>query len=279
MSNVDYDFLRYQAAVNDWDARLGPTLSRPVVPVLCGPVGAATHVGTGVLLKAGDQVIFVTAAHVPRSWNPNIIGIAGKLTQIPTLRLTPIPPGLKPEDDLLDVGAGLLPAGDVQRLSPADAVPMERLDLSEQAYRLGNQFYLIGFPVSRQPAAFVGHEWNVRPFKLIAEELPPEVYGAAQIDSRENLILDFDKQDVYRDGRLQTAPDLYGVSGGAIYRLDGGSASRRKPLLAAIATTWHKRGKPPRIVATRISTIVRVLRAYFPELSLPSLPILHEGSR
>jgi hypothetical protein len=225
-----------------------------------------------VLLKVGGQVVFVTAAHVPRSWRPDIIGIGGKLTQIPTLRLTPIPPGVRPEEDLLDVGAGLLSADDIPQLSPADAIPIEKLDLEEHAYSDGNQFYLIGFPVSRQPTAFAGPEWNVRPFKLIAEELEPSVYTAAKIDSRENLVLGFDKRDVYRDGRPQTAPDLHGVSGGAIYRLDGGSASRRTPLLTAIATTWHKRQKPPRIVATRISTVVRVLRAYFPELSLPPAP-------
>lgn len=264
---VDPDYGRLSGAVRLWDAQVGPRLYRVVVPIFTGRRANATLVGSGVLLRVGNFVILVTAAHVAEDHDPTIVGAGGKAIHFPDLHLRSVLlPGERRNDDPVDLGYGIVPLDEIGWLPNEDAVSVERLDLADSDYSDADQFLVVGYPVSRQPDSFEGRDWLLTPFKFITEELDPESYWRAGADRRENLLVTFDKRDVFRDGRRLTAPDLYGVSGGAIWRLTGSGASLNEPLLHSIGTKWQRRAKPPRIMGTRVTLLLQALATEFPQL-------------
>jgi hypothetical protein len=130
-------------------------------------------------------------------------------------------------------------------------------------------YFGIGYPCSKQGE--IDKNLEVLPKAVIygGQTVRPDVYLQNGFDRNRHLLLEFDKKNVH--GRIGpvTAPDMYGVSGGGVWRFDTLNGGIRD-VLVAIFTEWH-RGSKKFLAATRIDQVFEGIRAHFPELS-SSLP-------
>jgi hypothetical protein len=79
-------------------------------------------------------------------------------------------------------------------------------------------------------------------------------------NASEQLVLRFDRKDVWRTEERVTAPNLFGISGGGVWHLAPNSGM---PLpqaqLAAIAVEWNDKLRPKHVLATRLQPIIALL--------------------
>ena len=243
-------------AIAQWSRTKGEHLLRVVAPLYSEGPRHPVLFGTGVLVRAGEIVFLVTAAHVVDQVErgPHYFGAGNMLLPLPTVRMTcPLPPSGSREDDEVDVGYWILDPEQISRLTSADTLHPGDLELTEPTTPPEqNQFYLSGFPASRQPRAFKDQSWEVKDFGFITDERSLNDYAAVARDRQKHIFVDFDKSDVYRAGERVDGPNLEGVSGGALWHVRGEvGVSPQQPLLAGIVTTWRKRD-PKGVSATRI---------------------------
>lgn len=258
-------------AVAEWSRTKGEHLLRGVAPVYSEGPRHPELFGTGVLIRADDLIFLVTAAHVVDQveGGPHYFGAANTLLPLPTVRMTcPMPPSGSRADDMVDVGYWILDPEQASRLTSADTLHPGDIELAAPASPTEqNQFYLSGFPATRQPRAFKDESWEVKDFGFITDERSLEDYAAVARDRQQHIFVDFNKSDVYRAGQRVDGPDLQGVSGGALWHVCGAAGvSPRRPLLAGIVTTWRK-GSPNGVIATRISLWVADVVQQFPSVA------------
>jgi hypothetical protein len=170
--------------------------------------------------------------------------------------MTRVPPGTSRDDDRIDLAVIRLASECSEHLGSEDLLDMDALEVAVAgAPKVATDFFVTGYPATRQPRRMINNEYGARPFTFITEEGATAEYADAALERRTSLLVHFDKDDVFRVGTLAEGPDLFGASGGAVWRLPNASASA--PLLAGIIVSWRRRA-PQGIVATRSD----VLRAF-----------------
>jgi hypothetical protein len=224
--------------------------------------GKPIAVGSSVLIAIGPIRFLVSAAHVldvRRDYQlvvgagSGLVPLAGDFTRLYSTS------ALSAAEDHVDVG--------IVRLSGKswDAVALDRfaqwLELDHSGKILADHtFALLGYPLTKQRESIEGLNLVASAYRMAALECGKRLYEQEGHDPKVNLLLGFDRRKMWGiEGRV-TAPDLYGVSGGGLWRF--GRRLRdtiHSPRLSAIAIEWRKRGRYKYVLGTRIEPIVAAL--------------------
>jgi hypothetical protein len=226
--------------------------------------------GTSVLIRFGPELFIFSAAHVldrrdlwigtPDGFAP-LVGEAIQSTA---------PQGRQNDRD--DVGIVRLGADCRDAFEGVRALSSCELDVDDFALGASSmKHYLVqGFPSKK--ARFYPAERRARfgGFLLTSTPATAEQYRDINVTDLAHLVLDFEKETARTSDGQSIAPDVYGVSGGAVWTLgEGFDADGTGARLAGIAIEWHRRTKV--IVGTRVSLYCEVLRQHRSDLS-PWIP-------
>lgn len=257
-----------QAAIEMWNETAGFRIARTLCPIYAEGVHRPEPVGTATLIRVDELVFLVSAAHVldDVGTGPRYFGGSDRIKPLPAITFrSPLPDSGRREDDLVDVGYWVLDPGQAHGIPSADTLRLDQLDLT-QASNIGNdaQYYLSGYPASRQPRRLTGDELEVKPLQFLTDEAAGDVYEAVGTDRIDHVIVDFDKDDFYSGFEKRFGPDLFGVSGGVIWRLTGSpEVQPQSPLLTAIVTSW-RRAEPRSVIGTRMHLWLQHASSNFP---------------
>lgn len=216
---------------------------------------------TGVLLAVEGVKFLLTAGHVFDGSAGELIA-AGLRGSISILAGTPMrfrtPGSRESGNDHFDFGLFELAGNEWDAIPSTDFLSIDELAGQIPLVPTGS-FAVIGYPVTKQPAV-VGTQIVAQAFRLAAKASPSEAYETLGYDARVNLLLGFDKRKVWSKGRLETAPDPIGISGGGVWSFGGKLAvATTSPLLAGIATEWRNKTQNKVLVSTRMDQILVVI--------------------
>ena len=219
-------------------------------------------VGSAVLIALNGIRFLLTAGHVLDLWHsgqlavgvaPEFLTLAGQPTRLRSRGST------TPEEDRIDVGIVRLGGG------PWDALELDRFlpwsSLDTDIPRVARHTYaLVGFPHSVNRKAIQGDRIKAAAYRMAGLESEMEAYSAEAVDPEHNVMVGFEKDAMWgRDGQ-RTAPDLYGASGSGLWRFGRRiRTSKTAPVLSAIATEWHAKGRHRYVLGTKITLILGAL--------------------
>lgn len=242
-------------AVELWGETVAPRLLRVLCPIYKESVHRPEPVGTGILIRVDELIFLVTAAHVIEDVGrgPRYFGAAEQTMNLPPFFMTTaLPHGGTRDDDPLDLGYWIVDPETAAKLSSADTLRLTDLDMRDPAeVAQGADYFLNGYPATRQPRKIRNSEVEARTLAFMTEEVNDAEYSEAKRDRRTHLLVDYAKDNFFLEGVKKEGPDLQGVSGGAVWRLSGTSdVTYGKPLLAAFAIRWRQE-EPKCVIGTR----------------------------
>ena len=104
------------------------------------------------------------------------------------------------------------------------------------------------------------------------------LYAALNADTDSQLVLPFEKKDIWTITGQVSAPDLNGISGGGLWRVPVHDESRiGDTRLAALGIECQAKGRHRHIRATRIRTVLTAVFNSFPDLR-PALTAAMPGA-
>jgi hypothetical protein len=235
-----------------------------VCPVLV-PKGRRTleFIGSAVLLRVGPRELLITAAHVAAQTSDGWF-VAGT-SRLAELRGEYF---VTPQDHAFDLAVFPLRDEHVQRLSDCTFLDVSAIDVRRGSEIPRDEtlvFMPFGFPASQQG-------WtrerpvNVRPFRYGADEVDDATYSAAA-RSRDSHLLVWYPRKLGRtpSGEHITGPKLQGMSGGAIFALNGVEPESERETLAGIPIEHHER-PADFVVGTRGRHVLGAVWQSMPEL-------------
>ena len=243
-------------------------------------VNAPKLIASGLLLEIGESRFLITAGHalddmregesaVPVNGGLSIV--TGAKSRFCSQNST------KLEDDKFDVGVVRLSGSAWESVASSGF-----LTLGDTALRLPlapcKDFAFIGYPATKQRRVAKNAILQSFQYRLVASGRPPASYEGLGYDQSVSVLLGFNKRRVWSELGCQSAPDLYGMSGGGVWCFGGrlGHASSQ-PLLAGIGIEWLRKEKDKVIVATRIDRILEAIVEKYPELGI-LVQEAHQGS-
>jgi hypothetical protein len=237
--------------------------------------------GSGILLRIAGRQFLITAAHVlddasPERpiYIPNEERGDSPLQGIPCV--TAIPEGGERRHDRLDIGVVEMHNATIGNLPGYEFLTVADIGMSERPVE-GCTYSLMGFPYTKNKPPYCTN--HVRPTLVTytttsADESLYQSMGSATDTS---LLLHLKREDTMlaygnRGKAPATAPHPKGMSGGAVWRLEGvarqaGCNSVNK--LVGVFIEYHKDHHV--VVATKVDVVVDLIRHCWPELS-DSLP-------
>jgi hypothetical protein len=247
-------------AIQKWYNEVGLLLVETVTPIYKDGPRHPALLGSGMLLRFGEVVCVMTAAHVADDVisSAHYFGAGGELHPLGGLKFSsPLHPNVDRDADRVDLAFWVVTATTAAKLEQAEAITLEDFDLIlPGAFDLDESFFVCGYPATRQPRRMNESEYGAKPFSFITEELLSQDYNLAGLERIQNLMVAFDKADVFRGQEKVGGPDLFGVSGGGIWRLTGLGTSLARPKLAGLVISWN-RGDPKAIIGTRAHVMAR----------------------
>lgn len=242
--------------------RLSDETLRPTVPLYYEEDrGEPTLLGSGLLLSLGGIRFLLTAGHVFDHQTKRLeVGVpAGLLTVVGLPTRLRSPGARKIEEDRIDVGIVRLTGGSWETLEESNFLGWAELDIATPTAER-HTYALVGFPVSVNRRGLDGGRLTAAAFRVGGLECERSAYEERGIDPMNHVMVGFDKNAVLDADGPRNAPDLYGASGGGLWRF--GRRLRdatERPKLSAIATEWQKRGRHRYILGTRIQLIIEAL--------------------
>ncbi len=231
--------------------------------------------GTGTLLDFGKARFLVTAAHVIDHDKKSVIQPyffdGSKLTELPPGFVhTPMPASGSREDDLIDVSFLRLDEATADRLARTFYfLPFLCIDQSDKTAP-SRHYMFTGYPKSRSHLFSPrDHKMKARAHAFTGRTLSPRAVQAIGFDSETHIVVDFKRHEmVDESGKIVTAPDPDGISGGSVWY---GAGDRSKwPTGEDLHLVGIGIANPPRhsaLVGTRIHFVLEGIRARYPDLS------------
>jgi hypothetical protein len=232
--------------------------------------GEPALVASGLVLEIGSERLLLTASHTVRDWPGLSISAGNELTLIRGEHWTVHSEGVEfgTLNDKLDVSIVRLERAVADRLDAAEVATLDDVDLTVPI--IGRDpFLMVGYPEKRNRDGLTGDEFSALSYSLLMHDGEAELYGDVGAHSTNQLVLPFQKNDVWTPDKRVTAPDLRGVSGGGLWRVPINDRPVRQTLLSAIGVEQHPKGKHPRVLATRMRVILSVVYHSFPTLKAP----------
>lgn len=256
------------AAMELWHETVGERLLRPLCPIYSESAHRPEPVGSGFLVRVDELIFLVSAAHVVDDVGkgPRYFGAGEQILPLPAVTFTtPLPPSGRRADDLVDIGYWILDPAMTKLISSADTLRVDQLDLVDASdIALGSTYYLTGYPESRQPRRLQGDQFIAKPLHFVTEELGTSAYSYLRRSRNDYLLVDYSKTNFFSGLHKQTGPDLYGVSGGSIWRLSGSiHVQPQRPVLTGVVTAWRLK-TPQCVIASRIRLWLEHASANFP---------------
>jgi len=221
-------------------------------------------VGTCLPVRIGDACILLTAGHVLDLGDERTLAIVvdNELREIrgEVTRFRPVPERASVGDHI-DVGAVVL---------QSDCTPRELLTLSDIELVIPprssvSAYMVMGYPCSKNRRSLQGERFDAHLYHFLTVDASEAEYHALDRNPDEQLVLPFNRKDVWRPEGKVTAPDLYGISGGGVWHLSPDSGvPLPQARLAAIAVEWHDKVRVKHVLATRIRPLVALLAHRYP---------------
>jgi len=232
--------------------------------------GKPEAIGSAVMLAIGPIRFLVSAAHVlnERSHHnlyfpteSELVPLRGDFTRIfSTAARTE-------EDDHVDLAVVRLSGDPWTSLDDKHFTQWLELDHAGH-FLMDYAFALLGYPLTKQRDPVHGPFLVAQAYRLIALECGQRVYDQERFDPNVHLLVGFDKRKTWSVDGQETAPHLYGVSGGGLWSFRKHSVleATRPPWLAAIAVEWRAKGQYKYVLATRITVVLDALVQRYPDV-------------
>jgi hypothetical protein len=231
-------------------------------------------VGSCILLRIGDQLFILTAAHVLDRLTSGLMvpGTQGAVLLGGRVLRSALPPGGRTADRL--DAAVIVPREDVA--TALDDVPAFRpqdVDLDEwmtPAPATLKHHVLLGFPSTGVRSKRWEKTLSCKGFLLTARQALPDVYVRLGVETPTHVVLDYADDDVNTLTGPTHPPRPNGISGGAIlacgqpFDVSAGNAS-----LIAVITERHMSRNV--LVGSRLTLFLELIRHDYPELG-PQIP-------
>lgn len=192
-------------------------------------------VGSGVLLRLGEKLVLLTAAHVLDENANQTLFVVTNTTSVILEGQKHATPSQYPDhrDDPLDVAVLELNDRTTAELANAPALRLENCDASVRPAP-STLYFACGFPhTSNRRVNRAARTVQARRFKLFSKSVGPAIFQTVNRNIDQHFVIGFNKRHVIQDNRDVTAPHPHGVSGGALWATDG---VRRR--VVAILTDW-----------------------------------------
>lgn len=261
----DHDPELLALIANYVDQRLAPRAASFTTPLLWPNDGGLPElVGTCLAVRIGEYPILLTAGHVLdlADERPLAIVVDNELREIrgEVTRFRPVPERAAGGDHI-DVGAVIL----TPECTPNDLLSLVDLQLIIPPHAPVDAYMVMGYPCSRNRDSLQGEQFRARLYHFLTKEASTEGYRTLDRDPADQIVLHFNRKDVWRPEGRFTAPNLNGISGGGVWHLAPESGI---PLpqaeLAAIAVEWHDKARVKHVLSTRIRPLVAELAHRYP---------------
>jgi hypothetical protein len=235
-------------AISEVNTALEP-MWRSVIPLFRGgTVGQPEAFGSAVLLELGGRRFLVTDRHVVDEHSKSTIHAAGALGFVPVTGEFFCTPEAESDVAVLRLEGDLLhELANQVFLSEADIFPADE-------YNGVNHLTLVGYPASRSKENRLTrgvrtqcYSLGVRLLSLVGATLRGSFLRTRQRDGASGLKV--------------TAPEPYGMSGGAMFasKVKAGNADgNHEPKLAGISTTWLE--DENEVIGTKIAIVLAIIR-------------------
>lgn len=251
--------------------RLEGHLSRvqsATVPVYLESTPAPEHIGSGILIRIGDEHFMFTAAHVADFRSSGALYLGGEsfpIRMFGTVTHTKPPHGDRLRDKV-DAALIHLSEETTRHLQAHEFLSIGELDVASMPRH--DDYYLVaGYPCTQQ--RFVSNTGMIEAllYPFVAVSKLEASYTDISLDPNHHILLGFSKKEMWRRDRGRvTAPDLYGISGGGIWWLPDYTGPHCDwPRLHALAIEWHVDSRR-QVLGTRISVLLSAVWRDFPAL-------------
>lgn len=237
------------------------------IPMFSHRSGRPELIGTGVGLRAGDDHLVLTAAHVMREFADDTVFVPYRngwkaLTGVAHNATTP---GIKDfPDDRIDAAVFALDPASAGHwdhwLTPIDLLPGCPAGPSDR-------FVLVGFPINKVKYDFKRGAVGPRGLKYFGKAAPTSAYANVNALVQAHIAVTFRRKKTMQNGRLGAAPSPRGISGGMLIW----TPSVLQPLrigdnrLAAIFIEHHD-APNHLLLSTRIDVHLAIIRDNLPHL-------------
>jgi hypothetical protein len=227
-------------------------------------------IGTGVLLSLAEARFLLTAAHVLdlRNGRPLLVQAGSSIMPVGGDVVRIQHTGAQSSvDDQVDIGIVRITGGSWQDTPSSVFLQWSELDHSPSVVT-GDAFAVVGYVLSQQKGALRGSELHAWAYRMVAQESAVEAYTACRYDPKVSLVLGFEKRRMWGPEGQHTAPNLYGVSGGGVWRFgrrlrDATEMAR----LTGIVIECHPRARHKHILATRVRPIIAALTQRYADVN------------
>ncbi|QDU15833.1 hypothetical protein CA11_36610 [Gimesia maris] len=247
------------------------TILKAVLPVFTEDFISSNlkHIGSGVLLRIGNELFVLTAAHVI-DHGTIFMPAVDEIEQITGgFSFNPIPEHGSRAKDPIDIGYIHLSNDWLRKLHP-EIKPLSVDDLLLiDELETGDIFTFVGYPWRKTKSSASLHKTDLTTFTGHASA--SDIYNKLSYNRVTNVLIRMRRKKTYssRYESHQTAPHPQGISGGAVIAwpwnfIDRHDSTNLK--LAAIGHTYHEREHC--MVATRIIPYMMAIVRNNPELAM-----------
>ncbi len=253
----------------------GPYLDRPcsvVVPIFGSVRNSLDLVGSGVLVKIGNETFVLTASHVTDHrkdfdlmipGNSSLIGMGGYFAD------TKLPSTGRRLDDRYDTAYFRLDDEVARDIHPDfHALGPAEVD-SRDVTKKGDAYTMIGYPATKSQ---IGHGTaSAEIFTLTGEGTDADLYAKLQLSAEANLIVRYRRKKgvSFRTGHRTVSPMPSGMSGGGVFAWSKklpDPAALAIPKLVAVLTEYHAQYEV--FVATRLGYFLAYIANNNPRLPI-----------
>jgi len=240
----------------------------PTVPIYQGEKRGVPQVaGTGVLVDLAGLRFLLTAGHVLdlRMDGQLVIGLSPELLTLAGDPMRLRTPGLKPGlADRIDIGVVRLSGGPWEEISLDRFLRWEQLD-TEIPIVARHSYALVGYPNSMNRTRVTGDRLTAFAISIAGLECTAESYQETGTDPDLNVMVGIDRESLQTVDGQRTGPDLYGSSGGGLWRYGRYiRTSKGPPKLSAIGIEWHRKGRYRHVLGTRITHVLAAIADKYP---------------
>jgi len=234
-------------------------------------------IGSGFLLRLGDQIVLITAAHVLHARHEFNLQMPGTTRIVPfggTAYATGPHQNVQRRDFEQDVAFLVLNTSAMLETPGTPTLSVADLDVGDLPTRQ-TAYGFVGFPGSEN-TSLPGYRFLRSSMYYGGQPTSRDKYERLGYDPRTHFIMSFERERMIdHAGRIVAVPEPYGMSGGPVFKLGTFEEIDRqlaRPRIIALAIEWWQRIEV--LVGVRIALVTEALRQVLPEIAseLPAAP-------